>query len=218
MGEVLVVVVLVLLREPKEEVEEAKEDSATMVMRMSLHLSYVSTSEVSSFGFRIRLVVATEGDSLGVWRHTGCDQGQIGFLLVSRTGRILHQSGAEVPEHSVPSKHAARATWFPRSQSHPFVGCQELPSVVRREQSLEEGCVHGDIPSELDYTGGVRVLAYLDPSEERHTKLKTFVFEILKTNGRKFLPKFHKAISESFQVWESNLAKGEKASFTDENL
>jgi hypothetical protein len=33
--------------------------------------------------------------------------------------------------------------------------------------------------------------------------------EALKTNCRKFLPEFHKAISESFQVWESNLAKGE---------
>jgi hypothetical protein len=33
--------------------------------------------------------------------------------------------------------------------------------------------------------------------------------EVLKTNGRKFLLKFHKAISESFQVWELNLAKGE---------
>ncbi len=33
--------------------------------------------------------------------------------------------------------------------------------------------------------------------------------EVLKTNGRKFLPEFHKAISESFQVGESNLTKGE---------
>jgi hypothetical protein len=32
--------------------------------------------------------------------------------------------------------------------------------------------------------------------------------EVLKTNSCKFLPEFHKAISESFQVWESNLAKG----------
>ncbi len=44
---------------------------------------------------------------------------------------------------------------------------------------------------------------------DRFVWVRAMCVEVLKTNGHKFLPEFHKAISESFQVWESNLAKGE---------
>ncbi len=84
---------------------------------------------------------------------------------------------------------------------------KSYPTLFDVNKVLKKDMFMGTYHSSWDYTGGVCMLVYMDPSEERHTKLKTFVFEILKTNGR-----------ESFQVWESNLAKGEKASFTDENL
>jgi hydroperoxide dehydratase len=42
----------------------------------------------------------------------------------------------------------------------------------------------------LSFTGGYRVLPYLDPSEERHTKLKTFCFNILKDNGPRLFSEF----------------------------
>ena len=38
------------------------------------------------------------------------------------------------------------------------------------------------------FTGGYRVLAYLDPSEEKHAKLKNFCFHVLKFNVPKWLP------------------------------
>ncbi len=107
---------------------------------------------------------------------------------------------------------------FPDPRVILLLDAKSYPVLFDVNKVLKKDVFMGTYHPSWDYTGGVCVLAYLDPSEERHTKLKTFVFEILKTNGRKFLPKFHKAISESFQVWESNLAKGEKASFTDENL
>lgn len=107
---------------------------------------------------------------------------------------------------------------FPDPRVILLLDAKSYPVLFDVNKVLKKDVFTGTYHPSWDYTGGVRVLAYLDPSEERHTKLKTFVFEILKTNGRKFLPEFHKAISESFQVWESNLAKGEKASFTDENL
>lgn len=71
------------------------------------------------------------------------------------------------------------------------------------------------IPS-LSYTNGYRVLSYLDPAEERHAKLKQWCFDLVKRNGRNFLPDFHTEIEKSMALWEAALAKGEKASVGDE--
>ncbi|KAG0606799.1 hypothetical protein M758_9G168700 [Ceratodon purpureus] len=68
----------------------------------------------------------------------------------------------------------------------------------------------------LDYTNGYRVLSYLDPSEERHTKLKQWCFDLVKRNGRNFLPDFHTEIEKSMDLWEAALAKGVKADLSQE--
>ncbi|CAK9209750.1 unnamed protein product [Sphagnum troendelagicum] len=68
----------------------------------------------------------------------------------------------------------------------------------------------------LSFTGGYRVLPYLDPSEERHTKLKTFCFNILKDNGPRLFSEFSNAIGDSFIVWETALEEGGTASFSTE--
>ncbi|KAH9326876.1 hypothetical protein KI387_007054 [Taxus chinensis] len=47
-----------------------------------------------------------------------------------------------------------------------------------------------------NFTGGYRVLSYLDPSEENHSKLKTFCFHVLKTNADKWFPEFERATGE----------------------
>lgn len=71
------------------------------------------------------------------------------------------------------------------------------------------------IPS-TSFTSGYRILSYLDPSEERHTKLKQWCFDLIKRNGRSFLPDFHTEIEKSMGLWEAALAKGEKANFSAE--
>jgi hydroperoxide dehydratase len=50
----------------------------------------------------------------------------------------------------------------------------------------------------VKYTGGYRVLPYLDPSEERHTKLKTFCFELIKDNGRELFFEFRYETNDKF--------------------
>ncbi|KAL2635290.1 hypothetical protein R1flu_006769 [Riccia fluitans] len=69
----------------------------------------------------------------------------------------------------------------------------------------------------LDYTGGYRVLPYLDPSEEKHSLLKEFCFEVLKSSGRRVFPEFHKALNEVFEAWETGLknSKDRKIKFMD---
>lgn len=75
----------------------------------------------------------------------------------------------------------------------------------------------GTYMSDVSFTGGYRVLPYLDPSEPRHTQLKGFCFDVLRNNGTRFLPEFHRAIGEAYAVWESQLAdSGKSADFRGE--
>uniref|UniRef100_A0A0C9S4F8 TSA: Wollemia nobilis Ref_Wollemi_Transcript_13955_1770 transcribed RNA sequence n=1 Tax=Wollemia nobilis TaxID=56998 RepID=A0A0C9S4F8_9CONI len=69
-----------------------------------------------------------------------------------------------------------------------------------------------------DFTGGYRVLSYLDPSEENHTKLKGFCFQVLKMNASKWFPEFDRATGELWSALESQMAQTKKAEFDSENL
>ncbi|XP_059072492.1 allene oxide synthase 1, chloroplastic [Cryptomeria japonica] len=69
-----------------------------------------------------------------------------------------------------------------------------------------------------DFTGGYRVLSYLDPSEENHTKLKNFCFHVLKTNATKWFPEFERATGELWAKLDKQFAESGKAEFTSENL
>jgi len=68
------------------------------------------------------------------------------------------------------------------------------------------------IPS-LEFTGGLRMCAYLDPSDERHTKLKSYCLELLKESGPRWTPEFHKQMTNSFPVWEKEIASKGSSSF-----
>ncbi|KAL2633311.1 hypothetical protein R1flu_004790 [Riccia fluitans] len=69
------------------------------------------------------------------------------------------------------------------------------------------------VPS-TSFTGGYRVLPYLDPSEEMHFKLKLFCFDILGRCLHRFFPEFHDAISDCFSDWEGTLANDGRVDFT----
>nr|QCF46585.1 allene oxide synthase [Pohlia nutans] len=66
------------------------------------------------------------------------------------------------------------------------------------------------------FTSGYRVLAYLDPSEDRHTKLKQWCFDLIARNGKHFIPEFHECFLQSCAAWENDIALGKKANITAE--
>lgn len=68
----------------------------------------------------------------------------------------------------------------------------------------------------VSFTSGYRVCAYLDPSEERHTKLKQWCLDLLARNGKHFLPEFHACFEDSCKVWETATAAGKKANLSAE--
>nr|BAS32648.1 allene oxide synthase [Marchantia polymorpha] len=72
----------------------------------------------------------------------------------------------------------------------------------------------GTYHPDFKYTGGYRVLPYLDPSEEKHALLKGFCFEVLKSSGRRVFPELHAKLAAVFDGWEAGLQKDGKTSAT----
>eukprot|EP00250_Pteridium_aquilinum_P019557 c24478_g1_i1 orf=3-1238(-) len=55
------------------------------------------------------------------------------------------------------------------------------------------------------FYGGIRPCVYLDPSEERHMKLKSFIMSLLKAKASLWIPETQKATEEIFTSWEAKL-------------
>ncbi|GMI96771.1 allene oxide synthase, DELAYED DEHISCENCE 2, CYTOCHROME P450 74A [Hibiscus trionum] len=68
-----------------------------------------------------------------------------------------------------------------------------------------------------DLTGGYRVLAYLDPSEPKHAKLKQLVFFLLKSSRDKVFPVFEACYTGLFETLEKEVAEKGKSSFEAPN-
>ncbi|EFJ17495.1 hypothetical protein SELMODRAFT_114146 [Selaginella moellendorffii] len=62
------------------------------------------------------------------------------------------------------------------------------------------------------FTGGVRTLAYLDTEEEKHARLKEFVFQILKSTGPRFLSEFEAEMASALAGVEAEMESGTKNS------
>ncbi|KAK0581073.1 hypothetical protein LWI29_009650 [Acer saccharum] len=63
----------------------------------------------------------------------------------------------------------------------------------------------------VNFTGGHRVCAYLDPSEPNHTALKSYFLSVLAKKHDNFVPLFRTCLSELFIDVEDEMAnKGEK--------
>lgn len=93
---------------------------------------------------------------------------------------------------------------------------KSFPILFDVEKCEKRDLFLGTYMPSTSFTNGYRVLSYLDPSEERHTKLKQWCFDLIKRNGRNFLPEFHTEIEKSMGLWEDALAKGEKANLSEE--
>lgn len=75
----------------------------------------------------------------------------------------------------------------------------------------------GTFMPSTEFTGGYRVLSYLDPSEPHHGKLKKMMFYLLKSSRDKVMPEFHSSYTELFETLEREVAAKGKANFNDAN-
>ncbi|GLT96973.1 hypothetical protein SLE2022_145620 [Rubroshorea leprosula] len=63
------------------------------------------------------------------------------------------------------------------------------------------------------FTGGYRACAYLDPSEPRHTSLKSFFMSIIASRHDNFIPLFQQCLSDLFFELESQIITKKHSSF-----
>ncbi|KAL3694616.1 hypothetical protein R1sor_008267 [Riccia sorocarpa] len=74
----------------------------------------------------------------------------------------------------------------------------------------------GSYQVNLGFTGGYRVVPYLDPSEEKHTPLKQFCMEILKSRHKSVVPELHNSLTPLFDSWEAGLKNNAKINITSD--
>lgn len=75
----------------------------------------------------------------------------------------------------------------------------------------------GTFMPSTEFTGGYRILSYLDPSEPNHAKLKKLMFFHLSSRRDHVIPEFQKSYTELFDGLEKELATNGKAKFNDAN-
>ncbi|KAJ6368611.1 hypothetical protein OIU78_001063 [Salix suchowensis] len=63
--------------------------------------------------------------------------------------------------------------------------------------------------------GGHRVCAYLDPSETKHTALKSYFMSVLASKHSEFIPLFRSCLSQLFVSIEDGIASHKKANFNN---
>jgi hypothetical protein len=63
----------------------------------------------------------------------------------------------------------------------------------------------GPYRPDLNYTDGVRILAYLDPTEEAHTKAKKYCRALLATYSKNSLKAITERTPELFANWEDQV-------------
>ncbi|OIT20947.1 PREDICTED: fatty acid hydroperoxide lyase, chloroplastic [Nicotiana attenuata] len=70
----------------------------------------------------------------------------------------------------------------------------------------------GDFMPSVKYTGDMRVCAYLDTSEPKHTQIKNFSLDILKRSSKTWVPTLVNELNSMFETFESDISKSNSAS------
>ncbi|XP_077229209.1 hydroperoxide lyase 1 [Tasmannia lanceolata] len=71
----------------------------------------------------------------------------------------------------------------------------------------------GDFMPSVKYTGNIRVLAYLDPSEPQHSSVKSFAINILKRSSDVWVSEFVKSVNAMFDTVEKGVTSDGSSSF-----
>eukprot|EP01018_Ginkgo_biloba_P021177 Gb_08355 [translate_table: standard] len=104
---------------------------------------------------------------------------------------------------------------FPDPRVIVLLDAKSFPVLFDMNKVEKKNVFTGAYMPSTDFTGGYRVLSYLDPSEEKHTSLKNFCFNVLRMNGPKWLPEFDKASGELWAELDKQMATTHKAAFDD---
>eukprot|EP00249_Psilotum_nudum_P009110 c21715_g1_i1 orf=1-1509(-) len=104
--------------------------------------------------------------------------------------------------------------FFPDSRTVMLLDQKSYPVLFDMNKVEKKNLFVGTYMPSTEFYGGFRVLPFLDPSEEKHTSLKKFSFEVLRSNAKKWMPEFNTAFKEAAETWERQLSKTGSADFS----
>ncbi|KAK9697169.1 hypothetical protein RND81_08G019400 [Saponaria officinalis] len=89
--------------------------------------------------------------------------------------------------------------------------CKSFAHLFDMEFVEKKDVLVGDFMPSVKFTGGMRVCAYLDPTEEHHTKIKGFAMEILKKSSGIWVSSLMSSLDTMWTTIEESLTKDSKA-------
>eukprot|EP00252_Welwitschia_mirabilis_P015351 TRINITY_DN3373_c0_g1_i7.p1 TRINITY_DN3373_c0_g1~~TRINITY_DN3373_c0_g1_i7.p1 ORF type:complete len:480 (+),score=18.54 TRINITY_DN3373_c0_g1_i7:118-1557(+) len=90
-----------------------------------------------------------------------------------------------------------------------------FPTLFDLSKVEKKNVLTGAFMPPLDFFGGNRVAVYRDPSEEIHSKLKSFCMELISRNSWRFFPEFDRTFDEFCKALELQLAEKGSAKFSE---
>jgi hydroperoxide dehydratase len=102
---------------------------------------------------------------------------------------------------------------FPETQAIVLLDSKSFGVLFDMSKVEKRNVLIGNYIPSKNFTGGLRMLAYMDPSEDHHAELKKFCLEVIKKNSDKWFPEFDKASKELWTGVEKDFSTDGKASF-----
>ncbi|KAL5990142.1 hypothetical protein ACLOJK_011039 [Asimina triloba] len=91
--------------------------------------------------------------------------------------------------------------------------CKSFATLFDMSIVEKKNILVGDFMPNVSYTGNMRVLAYLDPSEPKHAAIKSFAADILKSSSRVWASELTVNLERMWSAIEADVAESGSASF-----
>jgi len=103
--------------------------------------------------------------------------------------------------------------FFPETQAIVLLDSKSFGVLFDMSKVEKRNLFIGNYMPSKKFTGGFRMLSYMDPSEEHHAKLKKFCLDVLNMNSHKWVPEFDKASEGLWAEVEKDFSEAGKAPF-----
>ncbi|MCO5602899.1 hypothetical protein L7F22_057039 [Adiantum nelumboides] len=99
---------------------------------------------------------------------------------------------------------------FPTSKVVMLLDQKSFPVLFDVSKVEKKDVLLANYMPSTSFYGGIRPCIYLDPSEDRHKRIKSFIMDLIKLNAHKWVPEMEAATAEVFPVWEEGMRNRSK--------
>ncbi|MCO5597522.1 hypothetical protein L7F22_051600 [Adiantum nelumboides] len=150
-------------------------------------------------------------DAVGRWPHLGAVKDRLDFFWCQGEHDFwasrVEKYGSTVFRVNVPPSPPG----FPASPVVMLLDQKSFPILFDNSKVDKKDVLLANYMPSLSFYGNIRPCIYLDPSEEQHTRVKSFIMDLIKSKANKWILEIEKAASEIFAVWEDEMGKKNKS-------